>query len=93
MGAFFGQLSLKNTNSDNEQFEKFKKTIIGVVNGIVIALIDFMYSSIATYFVEIENHKYQDSYERSYVYKIFIFKFINTNLSIFYTAFNDRSFD
>lgn len=39
-----------------------------------------------------ENHKYKDSYERTFTYKLFIFKFINTNISLFYTAFVERSF-
>ena len=58
----------------------------------MIAIIDKIYSLLATFFVNMENHKYQDSYEKSYVYKIFIFKFVNTNLSIFYIAFADREF-
>lgn len=93
IGAFFGNLELRKTVSANPIIEKFKSIIIGVINGVVIAVIDFLYSSIATYFVNIENHKYHDSYEKSYVYKIFIFKFINTNLSLFYTAFNEQDFN
>lgn len=93
IGIFFANLELKRTVSDNPTIEKFKSIIIGVVNGVVIAVIDFLYSSIATYFVNIENHKYHDSYEKSYVYKIFIFKFINTNLSLFYTAFTEEDFN
>jgi hypothetical protein len=50
-------------------------------------IFDFIYSKLALLFVNLENHKYEDSYEKSYVFKIFIFKFINTNISIFYTAF------
>ncbi len=52
-----------------------------------------IYSYCATYFVNLENNKYQDSYEKSYVYKLFIFKFVNTNMSLFYTAFNDKDFN
>ena len=78
--------------SGNLFFEKYKSVIIGVVNGIIISVINALYSMIATYFVNMENHKYRDSYEKSYVFKIFIFKFINTNLSIFYTAFSSRDF-
>jgi Calcium-activated chloride channel len=47
----------------------------------------------ATYSVNQENHKYQDSYEQSYVYKIFTFKFVNTNIQIFYQAFYYQNFD
>lgn len=93
IGVFFANLQLRETVSANPTIEKFKSTIIGVINGVVIAIIDFLYSTIATYFVNIENHKYHDSYEKSYVYKIFIFKFINTNLSLFYTAFSEQDFN
>ena len=40
-----------------------------------------------------ENHKYQDTYESSFVYKLFLFKFINTNLQLFYEAFISRDFN
>lgn len=61
--------------------------IIGIVNSVIINIINFVYSWMADFFVKWENHKYNDSYEKSYVLKMFIFKFINTNLSIIYTAF------
>jgi Calcium-activated chloride channel len=69
--------------------------LIGFINTIFIEIFDFLYSLAATYFVDKENHKFLDSYEKSYVFKMFIFKFINTNISIFYTAFilnrNDKN--
>ena len=61
--------------------------LVGFVNTIFIEIFDFIYSYAATFFVNHENHKYLESYEKSYVFKMFIFKFINTNISIFYTAF------
>lgn len=92
IATFFGNIQLKKVKSDNVTINKFMSTIAGVINGIVIAIIDKIYSLLATFFVNRENHKYKDTYEKSYVYKIFIFKFVNTNLSLFYTAFNDRDF-
>lgn len=67
--------------------------LIGFVNTIFIEIFDFIYSYAATYYVNHENHKYSESYEKSYVFKMFIFKFINTNISIFYTAFISNSGD
>lgn len=61
--------------------------LVGFVNTIFIEIFDFIYSYAATYYVNLENHKFLDSFEKSYVFKMFIFKFINTNISIFYTAF------
>jgi Calcium-activated chloride channel len=93
IATFFGNIRLKEVRSESAEFDKFISTFAGVLNGIIIAIIDKIYSWIATYFVKFENHKYKDSYEKSYVYKLFIFKFVNTNLSLFYTAFNDRDFN
>jgi len=61
--------------------------LVGFINTIFIEIFDFIYSYAATYYVNLENHKFLDSFEKSYVFKMFIFKFINTNISIFYTAF------
>lgn len=69
--------------------------LVGFVNAIFIEIFDFIYSYAATYYVNLENHKFVDSFEKSYVFKMFIFKFINTNISILYTAFiadrNDKN--
>jgi hypothetical protein len=69
--------------------------LVGFVNAIFIEIFDFIYSYAATYYVNLENHKFLDSFEKSFVFKMFIFKFINTNISIFYTAFiadrNDKN--
>lgn len=92
IATFFGHNRIKSVvngsiTKDNAQLIKFLSLVSGVVNTVVIMIFDFIYSKLALYFVNLENHKYEDSYERSYVYKLFIFKFINTNISIFYTAF------
>jgi hypothetical protein len=69
--------------------------LVGFVNAVFIEIFDFIYSYAATYYVNLENHKFLDSFEKSFVFKMFIFKFINTNISIFYTAFiadrNDKN--
>jgi len=59
VAAFFGYMNLKNYKSaDNPSLDKVISTIAGIVNGIVIAIIDFLYSYLATWFVKLENHKY-----------------------------------
>jgi Calcium-activated chloride channel. len=59
----------------------------GIINGIVITIINYLYGRFARYFVEKENHKYQSNYERSLIFKTFLFKFLNSFLGIFYIAF------
>ena len=40
-----------------------------------------------------ENHKYQESYERSIILKTFIFRFLNSFIGVFYVAFYDKNAD
>mmetsp|Transcript_30563 Transcript_30563/g.30004 ORF Transcript_30563/g.30004 Transcript_30563/m.30004 type:complete len:524 (-) Transcript_30563:1445-3016(-) len=62
-------------------------TAIGSAYGVVVTIINYIYQYLAVIFVLKENHKYEDAYENSFVYKLFVFKFINTNISLFYLAF------
>jgi hypothetical protein len=52
-----------------------------------------VYQKLAKWFVEKENHKYTDTYEKSLVYKSFIFKFLNSFVSPLYTAFILKDFE
>jgi hypothetical protein len=53
---------------------------VGIVNSLSIALMNSLYTTLARITVVMENHKYAETYESSFVYKLFIFKFVNTNL-------------
>jgi len=77
---------------DQSFFERNAGVIAGVVNGIAISLVDFIYLTIAEKFVSLENHATEDEYERSFVFKLFAFKFINTNMPLFYLGFIERNF-
>ena len=46
-----------------------------------------MYTKVAKYYADQENHKYEAEYERSLIYKNVVFKFINSYLPIFYFMF------
>jgi len=69
------------------------KLIAGVINGFAISFVNFIYQRLASWFVYLENHKHADTYEISLIYKLFIFKFINTNISLFWTGFVTRDFE
>lgn len=58
-----------------------------------ISIINKTYQLLVIVFLKLENHKYSDTYEKSFIFKLFFFKFVNTNLSLFYTAFNNQNFD
>jgi uncharacterized membrane protein YqjE len=61
--------------------------VLGVLQGVAITILNMVYTTIALKFVEIENHKYEKSYETSMVYKNAAFKFLNSYLPIVYAAF------
>jgi Calcium-activated chloride channel len=57
-----------------------------------ITILNLIYTFIAKWFVQLENHKYRGAYEDSLIYKNVLFKLINSYLSIFYFMFkSDKS--
>ncbi|EGR27499.1 transmembrane protein 16k, putative [Ichthyophthirius multifiliis] len=66
------------------------QTIAGVLQGVGIQVLNYIYVFVAKLFVEYENHKYDEQYERSIIYKIMAFKFINSYFSLYYVAFVDK---
>ena len=93
VAMFFATKQMKDRKTGNNDVDRVVGIMAGVINGVVIAAINFIYQTLANLFVTLENHKYQDTYERSYIFKLFLFKFINTNITLFYTAFYDRNFN
>ena len=61
----------------------------GVINGIIIGATNYLYRMTAGPLVNLENHKYEEDYNKSYIRKIFWFMFINANVSIIFTIYND----
>ena len=71
----------------SEDDSVIKTLIISVINGIIIAVLNFLYQKIAHYFVNKENHKYTESFERSLIIKEFFTLFFNSYLGIYYLIF------
>eukprot|EP01119_Soliformovum_irregulare_P017174 TRINITY_DN5054_c0_g1_i1.p1 TRINITY_DN5054_c0_g1~~TRINITY_DN5054_c0_g1_i1.p1 ORF type:complete len:718 (+),score=198.14 TRINITY_DN5054_c0_g1_i1:149-2155(+) len=59
----------------------------GILNAIAIMLFNFMYGWIASKLTEWENHRTEEEWETSFVVKNFLFQFVNSYVSLFYTAF------
>ena len=59
----------------------------GIVNGGIISVVNFLYQKVTEPMVKLENHKYQETYIKSFTFRLFIFKFVNTNLSLVYTIY------
>jgi len=62
-------------------------TTIGVVTAIEIIIFDAIYSIVADYTNDIENHMTASEYENALVLKSFLFRAINAYNSFFYVAF------
>ena len=65
----------------------------GVLNGVGITIINLIYQRIAIWSTERENYQFLSSFERVLVFKSFLFKFINSNMSLAYAAYFEANFD
>ena len=61
--------------------------LISSINGVLIAVINIAYGIFTNKSIEKENHKYTYTYERSKIFKVFIFQFFNSYLGVFYLIF------
>ena len=69
-----------------ENFNDFKWTA-GVLNAIVINILNDVWQTVAKKMAEWENHRHLSSLEFSQTSKTFIFTFINSYIALFYIAF------
>lgn len=65
----------------------YYKVVVGIIQGLCIAILNITYSALVNFFVEKENHKFEENYEFSLIYKNVLFKFMNSYLTVFYTAY------
>eukprot|EP01121_Diplochlamys_sp_Union-15-3_P016094 TRINITY_DN5416_c0_g1_i1.p1 TRINITY_DN5416_c0_g1~~TRINITY_DN5416_c0_g1_i1.p1 ORF type:complete len:745 (-),score=89.38 TRINITY_DN5416_c0_g1_i1:32-2266(-) len=59
----------------------------GIVNGIVIIILERIYYFIAVKLNNMENHRTDTIYEDNLIFKLFLFQFINAYIALFYIAF------
>ena len=57
-------------------------SMAGIINSVVVGVINFIYQKIAQRLIDLENHKFQSQYNQSFIHKTFIFKFINAHIVI-----------
>lgn len=75
------------TNSDNQDLAASSPVIGGLLNAVQIQVLNAIYSRIAIFLTDYENHRTNTSYENSLMAKTFIFQFVNSFASLFYIAF------
>lgn len=56
----------------------------------MITFFDFLYRSLATKLIDLENIRTEKQYQSAFIHKLFIFKIINANLSIILTIYIRR---
>ena len=66
---------------------------VGVANGVIIGVTDFCYMMCCNVIMRNENHKLEEDYNSSFIKKIFIFKFINANVSLIWTVYKERELE
>jgi hypothetical protein len=64
-----------------------------VINAVIIIVLGIIYRKIAVLMANWENHKFQQDWEDSLVSKNFAFQFVNSNIALFSTAFNEQDFN
>ena len=70
--------------------KQYSGEFAGVINGMIIGTTNFTYRKCLVPLVNLENHKFKEKYNESFVKKLFVFQFINANMGIFYTIYKDR---
>jgi hypothetical protein len=62
-------------------------TVASILNSIQITIFNLIYSELAVYLNNSENHKTDTQYQDSLILKVFLFQFVNSYVSFFYIAF------
>jgi len=65
----------------------YSQLVASVMNSIQITVFNIIYSQLADYLTEKENHRTDTSFEDSMIAKLFMFQFVNSYASFFYLAF------
>jgi len=63
---------------------EYSQIVASVMNSVQITIFNIIYSKLADYLTEIENHRTDTNFEDSMIAKLFIFQFVNSYSSFFY---------
>ena len=72
---------------ETELYREELKEYAGILNGIAVSLVNFMFTEAAVPLEDLQNNKREEEYIRSFTLKVFIFKFVNTHMSLIYTIY------
>eukprot|EP00178_Gracilaria_changii_P028101 TRINITY_DN957_c0_g1_i2.p1 TRINITY_DN957_c0_g1~~TRINITY_DN957_c0_g1_i2.p1 ORF type:complete len:847 (+),score=149.53 TRINITY_DN957_c0_g1_i2:1650-4190(+) len=75
------------TMSSQRVSSNFANAVPGVLNGILTFVFDSIWRSISMWLTRRENHRTNQHFENSLIYKRFAFMFVSNYISLFYIAF------
>jgi hypothetical protein len=64
--------------------------IASTINSVLITIMNYIYGKVAPRLNEYEQHATQSAHDNAYIWKSFVFRFINSYYSLFYIAFVQR---
>lgn len=80
-GIFLYRASLR------AQHNKYGNLICAMINAVQIRVMNIIYGKIAVLMSDWENHETETQYNDNLAVKLFLFKFVNSYISLFYIAF------
>jgi len=87
IAATLGLVTVRILLNTNSATTSWAALIGGILNAVVILILNTVYSKIASFLTEWENHRTESDWERSFIIKSFLFQFVNSYISLIYTAF------
>lgn len=89
LGIVAGLIILKSELADKLVVSTFNLAgpICSVLNAIQILVFNVIYQKLAKIMTDFENHKTENQYQDSYIWKVFAFQFVNSFNSLVYIAF------
>jgi hypothetical protein len=73
--------------------DSFLNTFIGIAQVIIIAKINSIYRKAAVSTTDNENHRIKTNYDNSLIFKMFVFEFFNSFISLYYLAFSIQDYE
>lgn len=74
-----------------EGIRKHYKEYGGALNAVLVIIVNKIFTIVAEPLEELQNNKHQQQYINSFALKVFIFKVINTNISLIYTIYTQST--
>ena len=84
---------LTNIYAERYKNEDILKYLPNIIKSIAVTIAGFVNDRVSLYFTNLENHKYQNTFEKSIILKIFSFRLVSDLVAIFYSLFFQQNFE